>query len=374
MKKLTIAIAIITLALLMWPPVKAIFRRPESAFSDVRSAVRIENGAITVYGPGNTLAAVAKRLGDPEIFSYSPAEKKAVCRGNLAIVGELILGDKSASGLAETLEFETHVCGDCMVFVRPQGSLKAYNAEISTVDRSLSEGLCPRGYGIVGEGEIIMNNVHLAYMSGSSSTIYSGSSARGNLNGVVVHGGESFAFTAGGVDGEKVSIRNCNFLARGTWGAWVRDTSSPLLFDNTTLIGNRGDILIEGADVILLDCRFRPGRVAFAGLSGSVTVQWRQGFQVLDSDGNPVQGALIRAESSLDAGISHSCKGTTDQNGMTTLILTEYKATASCPELRPGINDASPYQVTVTAGDRQRNIVVEARYAQGVVTVHLPAE
>jgi|GEM_PF-2748577 len=361
MKKITIAIALAAIIYMMLPTIRGLFdeAEPPQALPTVPTAF-LEMGSIILKGPGNTLASIADQIGEEGTFSYDPKRKTAVCRGNISIEGELIIGDPKGEGLTETLEFKTRVCGDCMIFVRPAGSLKAYNAEISTVDRSVIAGLCPQGYGILGEGEVVMHNVRLSYMSGSSSTIFSGRRASGVLDRVMSYGGDTNAISYDNISAGNVTITRCNFLAVGNWGAWIgRTTDTPLVIDRTVFSGKSGDILINGpADVILEDCRFRPDKVSFGDRPSSVTLRWTRRFQLIDADSRkPVPGARLTATSQTPAGLPKTYTAKTDAEGFATLVLVEYKATPRHRTRTDGVNNSAPYDITFETEDGRKTTV-----------------
>jgi len=369
MKKITIAIALAAIIYMMLPTIRGLFdeAEPPQALPTVPTAV-LEMGSIIVKGPGNTLASIADQIGDEGTFSYDPGRKTAICRGNVKIEGELTIGDPKGEGLTETLEFKTRVCGDCMIFVRPGGTLKAYNAEISTFDRTTIAGLCPKGYGILGEGEVVMHNVRLSYMSGSSSTIFSGRQASGVLDRVMSYGGDTNAISYNDISPGNVKITRCNFLAVGNWGAWIgRTADAPLVIDRTVFSGKSGDMLINGpADVILEDCRFRPDKVSFGPQQSSVTVRWTRCFQLIDADTRrPVAGAKVTAATRQQAGIQQTYTATTDSKGFVAFTLVEYKATPRHRTRKDGANNAAPYDINFeTDNGGKATLIVDPRRAE----------
>jgi hypothetical protein len=362
MKKITAAIAILAIIFLTFPAIKRAFTGKSSSEEQPSGPTAyLEMGSIIVKGPGNTLASIATQVGRPEVFSYDRNRKTAVCRGNIMVEGELAIGDPKGQGLTETLEFSTRVCGDCMLLIPPEGSLKIYNAELSTVERSSVGGVCPQGYGIMGKGEVIMHNVRLSYMSGSSSTLFLGREARGILDRVISYGGETNAMSCARVKGDNVRIKNCNFLAAGNWGACLGPTyDSPMVIERTVFTGKSGDILVQAqADLVLVDCQFRGDKISFAEQVSSVTVRWTRWFRLLDArTDQPVAGATVTASSSADAAAPETCTTTTDADGFCSVVLTEYKAAPGRVTRVDGVNNSAPYHVTFRAPDGRTCTVI----------------
>ena len=361
MKRITFAIAIAAVIFVMSPTILNIFdgKDPDVPEPEVPTAY-IDSGTVVVKGPGNTLATIAAQIKNEEAFKYDTERKTAVCRGNISIEGELIIGDSKGEGLTETLEFNTRVCGDCMLFVRSGGSLKIYNAEISTVDRSVIAGVCPQGYGILGEGKVMMHNVRLSYMSGSSSTIFSGQEAQGVLDRVISYGGDANAVSYNNINADNVIIRRSNFLAAGNWGAWLgRTVDGPLVISRTVFSGKSGDMLVQGpADIVLEDCQFRPDKISFAEHTSTVTIRWTRRFQLIDADSRkPVTGARLTATSQTSAGLPKTCTTTTDADGFATVVLVDYKATPRHRTRIDGVNNAAPYDITFETEDGRKTTV-----------------
>jgi len=368
MKKITFGIAIAAVIFLTSPTILRIFDGKDPGVPEPAAPTAyIERGTVVVKGPGNTLATVAAQIKNKEVFKYDAERKTAVCRGNISVEGELIIGDPKGEGLTETLEFNTRVCGDCMLLVRPGGSLKVYNAEISTVARSVIAGLCPQGYGILGQGQVMMHNVRLSYISGSSSTIFSGREARGVLDRVMSYGGDANAVSYDNINGDNVIITGSNFLALGNWGAWLgRTTDGPLVISRTVFSGKSGDMLVQGpADIVLEDCRFRANKISFAEQTSTVTIRWTRRFQLIDAHtAKPVAGARVTATSHSNAGLPKTCTATTDAQGFATLALVEYKATSRHPTRTDGVNNSAPYDITFeTEGGRKATLTADPRRA-----------
>jgi len=351
MKRLTILIAAILLCMFVIVPIaRQILSTDQNSVPDTGTAI-LEGGAILVRGPQNTLSTISQQINEPTIFSYDAKRKLALCRGNIIVEGELTIGQPDAEGLTETLEFNTKICGDCMLLVRPGGLLQVHNAEISTKNRMIVHGLCPMGYGIIGQGRLVMKNVRLLYMSGSVSKMFSGREASGLLDTVVSQGGETNTFSYDGIDGSKVTITNSSFIGgSGTSGAWAGFTfNEPVIISNSTMIAKGSDIVIEeGANLILIDCKFRPNKLNFTGRKAKVDIRRKKTFRVVDAQGHPVSGATVTAQSMKDAAHPFSVTAETDENGLAALTLREYIAERNSHIRKDGVNNSAPYTVTAT--------------------------
>jgi len=348
MKRLTILLAVgIVFLFIVLPAAKHYLTPRDDTVHDAPTA-RIESGGIIVRGPNNTLATIAQQIKDPAVFSYDAERKLAVCKGNIVVEGDLMIGAPDAEGLAETLEFNSTICGDCMLIVRPGGSLEVHNAEIATVKRMVSRGLCPMGYGIVGQGRVVMKNARLLYMSGSVSTMFTGTEASGELDRIVAQGGETNAFSYDGIDGSRITIRNCNFMTSATSAAWAGFTlNHPLTVYDTTFMAEETDLRVEeGADLILVDCSFRPDRMKFTGRRAQVDIRWTRTYRVVDASGKPIAGAKVKAESMQGAAHAYSADASTDENGLATLVLRDYIAERGRQTRDDGTNNSAPYHIT----------------------------
>jgi len=96
-------------------------------FAAGSGAYAIESNAIFVYGRGNTLASIARDIGDDNVFSWNNEGRKAVTSARLIRVtygGEVIIGDREKPLEGETLEFS-----DGYDF-RGNGTIRIYNSRI----------------------------------------------------------------------------------------------------------------------------------------------------------------------------------------------------------------------------------------------------
>jgi hypothetical protein len=320
--------------------------------------LRLEEGTLFISGQNVTLRMVLEAVGDPGVLRFDPDRGIYVCNASIEVSGSLQLGDPQAPDVRETLEFRTFACGDRSIRITEGGRLSVYNSEIATVLRQIDEKLCSRGYTVVSDGQLVLSNATIAYMSGSF-----GRPARKNASCRIVDShfseADGNAFFAENVDGSALDIRDSRFDSRGDCGFVVSGPGrGALRLVHCRLRGAASDIHHAGkdAEVILLDCDFRKDAISFNQLNGIITVQWTLAAQVVDAQGNPAQGITVHARSDPSCGeIEEDVSAVTDAQGKANLVLTEFVADPFNPRRLDRVNNRTPHQVW--AADQAGNVL-----------------
>ncbi|HUW32266.1 MAG TPA: hypothetical protein VM223_11690 [Planctomycetota bacterium] len=314
-------------------------RRPERR----EERIYLQQGAIIIEKPGTRLADVAGAIADPAIFSYDPATRHAQTSAHLHVAGAgtLTIGSDEHG---ELLEFNTNVCGDASIIVDPAAAFEAINSEIATVHRTVSAGICTRGYTIFCDGRLTARNTKFLYFSGNRSTFYRGDTATGELDNVVIALSDGASLRMADVDGERLSLHNCRFETAGKYGLYLLgNTRNPVRVESTSLIGAAADVFLSmgRADLELVDCSFSRDRVRFENAKGSVRVKWRAHVRVTDDAGKPVAGAAVLAECK-----DEKVTATSDAEGLAVLEVTEYIITAN------GVRAVTPHSFQVLGDNK----------------------
>ena len=312
--------------------------------------VILQGDTIVVNGRDVTLRDIAAEVGNEEVFAYDSDGKTALANASLTIHGRLTLGSEHDPTLRETLELNSATCGHRRILVTESGELHIHNSVLATESRIVTEEMCTRGYTLYCKGRLVMDKGQVTYMSGSySRNFWRTSSARLMNSSFCLNDGSSASFFD--PDGEQLCIDNCTFSSQGNWGIVVRGKGrTPLRIINSTFFGSAGDVLNAGsnAEVHLIDCKFRKGRIHFSQLTGTVAVKWRLNVRVVGKDaGTPLAGLRVRATSSGPSPLSEAVEATTDAEGACVLDLTEYVAQPRAKERQDGVNNVAPHDVLV---------------------------
>jgi len=300
---------------------------------------------VVITGPHNTLQSLARQIGNPELFSYDPASRTAVSRVSLIVRGRLQLGDPEDPAVSETLELDTHSCGDLGLFVESGGELAVYHSTITTVSRVIVAGACTRGYNMIVEGTLRCEDAHIRYISVSTSQVLRGP-ARAILRRTQFSQADGAAMTIVDVDGSRVTIEDCDFLAVGHWGVSIKGGGGqPVVFRRCRLGGEVAAIMNAGGGAVarLIDCDFNKDRIEFSWMDGQVQVAWTVTVQVTP----PRSGLVVTAQSLPGTGQKERVRGITDDSGVARLVLTEWVATPRNPRREQGVNAFTPHRITV---------------------------
>jgi len=341
--------------------------------------VILQGDTIVVNGRDVTLRDLAARIGDEKVFAYDSVSKTALANTSLTIHGRLTLGSEHDPTLRETLELNSATCGHRRILITESGELHIHNSVLATESRIVTEEMCTRGYTLYCKGRLVMDRGQVTYMSGSySRNFWRTSSARLANSTFCLNDGSSASFFD--PDGERLHIDNCTFSSKGNWGIVVRGKDrSPLRITSSTFFGSAGDVLNAGdhADVHLVDCKFRKGKIHFSQLTGTVAVKWRLNVRVVGEDsGAPVSGLRVRATSSNPSPLAETVEATTDAGGVCVLELTEYVARPRAKERRDGVNSVAPHDMFVygetTRGQRAQRTRVDVRAAGQTCVLRSP--
>ncbi|MEP0842308.1 MAG: hypothetical protein HRF43_06315 [Phycisphaerae bacterium] len=290
---------------------------------------------VRVTGAGNTLAALAAAPENAGLISYDPATRTATSRATLVVEGELVLGRENEPASGETLQFDTQSCGDMRLEVRPGGLLRVYHSTLQTVSQVLSAGACSRGYGFFCDGELVMKDSRVRYISGSASECLRGQ-ARATIHRSVFSYCDGSALSCVEVDGGRIDIDGCDFRGSGNWGLVVEGRGGePLVIRNCLLDARVGALFVSGRSAVvrLVDCVFDPAKLVFNQDSGEVQIAWTRRVQVVDArTGAPVPGAMVRVETGSPRA-AEPVETRADPQGRASLVLLERIA-------RPGRRDA----------------------------------
>ena len=291
--------------------------------SEVEPRIYLESGAVVIEKPGTRLIDIARAIDDDQVFSYDEAEHKAISTVHLSIAkkGGLAIGSAKQP---ETLEFNTNVCGDASLSIGPDARLDVINSEIATTHRTISAGVCTRGYTVFCYGTLVARDSSFLYISGNRSEFF-GRTGSGVLDKVIISRSDGASLRLVAVDGSRLSIRNSSFITGGKYGLYLlRRTKTPVRIEDTTLLGAAADVFMSSgtAELVLVDCTFRKNKVSFVNSDGSVRIKWRAHVKV-EKEGRPVAGAAVVAESE-----DEKVTATTDEDGLAVLEVTEQILTA----------------------------------------------
>ena len=336
---LAAAMTVALVAAAVWPK-----GRPSA-----RRGVVLERDTIHIRGEGITLQDVAEAVNDRKVFVYDVAARTATARASLVIRGSLLIGREGDPAFQETLEVDSILCGQRRIVVEESGEIRMYNSTLSTRNRTVTDEMCTQGYTLNCRGRAVIENSRVTYMSGSYSRTFWPTSEARLLN-------SSFTRTDGNAasfyepNGARLHIDNCTFATEGSWGIVARGRgATPLRIVSSSFSGTSGDVLNagNGAEIHLVDCKFRKDKIHFSQLSGSVAVKWRLTVQVIDErSGRPATGVTVRATSSATSAIKERAEGRTDANGTCVLEITEYVARPSAKASPRGRGGATPHDVT----------------------------
>jgi hypothetical protein len=335
---------------------------------------------ILIEGPDNTLASIAEKIRDPEIFFYDPDKRTANSTTSLVIEGRLRLGDPDDPTVQEILELDTQVCGDLQLDVREGGELAVYNSSISTRSRIITTGACTRGYMLKVAGKLTMDHGTLQYPSGSlpsAGILETGQVVLRDANFTECDG---TALRFNNADGGNISIDRCTFASSGEWGLHASGRSEePIVVRDCVLDAKYGVVNMYGDVAIrMVDCQFDKAKIKFTRPTGRVQVTWTLDVKVDPGpNAGSVAGLRVVASSAEGVGIAETVEAVTDQAGHARLVLTEWVATPESAGASEGENDSTPHTFKVYAPSVSEPVAVLATpvrvYGKGQqVTITLP--
>jgi len=304
-------------------------------------SIYLKQGVVVIEKPNTTLADVALAVGDPSIFSYDAKERKARANAHVGVFGKgsLHIGTETQG---ELLEFDTNVCGGASLQIGPDAAVEVLNSEIATTHRTVSAGVCTRGYIVYCDGRITARNSKFHYISGNRSQFFR-ADAGGVLENVEIRLSDGASLKMVEVDGSRLLFSGCRFETAGKYGLFLSgSTRKPVRIEASTLFGTTADIFLsQGAgELVLVDCRFRRRGISFENSRGSVHVKWRARVKVTRA-GRPLAGATVAAE-----GSGEKVTAQTDSDGLAVMELTEEIIAAS------GTRQVTPHVFSVTAGNK----------------------
>ena len=317
-----------------------------------------------ITGPGNTLAAVARQVNDPKVFSYDPATGIAVAHATLIIDGELQIGRPDAAETKEVLELATEVCGDLRVEVRSTGALRIHRGAMRTVSQVLSIAACSRGFALFVDGELDMDHGTISYLSGSTSQCLRGK-ARATIRDSSFSHCDGNALSCINVDGGQVTVERSEILSSGNWGLVVQGSGgAPLVVRDSVLDAQLGAVFLTGEAPAarLVDCVFDPAKILFNGPDGRLEVAWTRRFQVIGAgDRQPKPGVRVQAQIATANPPAAAVETRTGADGMAELTLTEWVARPGATEDKAAKSASSAYRISVL-GDDGKELAVMADY------------
>jgi len=372
-KKLTLLVAVLAAAGVAG--IVAVMSR-----SQAREGVVFQGKAITIYGRDYTLARLAQlaeELGHPDVLRYNPKKREATANASLIIHGSLQIGDPADPALGETLLLNTIVCGDLQVQVARGGELRIHNSVLQTVSQVITEEKCSRGYYFFADGKLVAADSRILYMSGArGKTVTANSEA--DVARVAFALSDDVSFHAYRADGDRLALRDSQFLAEGRYGVWVEGSGgAPLRLARCRLSGTEADLYLSGSRpaVELLDCQFSRNKVRFQQNSGRVTVRWTVAVRVVErGTGRPVAGIEVVATSE-GKGPAEAVRGRTGPDGSCPLVLTEYVATPASPAGGDAGNETTPHRIAALAPSGKvlaEAAGYQARGTRGGVTLEVP--
>jgi hypothetical protein len=332
-----------------------------------------------ITGTDNTLAAVARQVSDPKLFSYDPTTRIAVTHATLIIDGELQIGRRDATGPNEVLELATEVCGDLRIEVRSGGALRIHHGAIRTVSQILSTAACSRGFALFVDGELDMDHGTISYLSGSTSQCLRGK-VRATIRDSAFSYCDGSALSCVNVDGGRVTIERSEILSSGNWGLVVQGSGgSPLEVRDSVLDAHLGAVFMTGQSpaACLVDCVFDPAKIMFNGPDGQVEVAWKRGFRVIGAKTQqPVPGVRVRAQAAAGTSPGAPLEARTGADGTAELALTEQVVRPGATGDNVARSASIAYRITVI-GDDSKELAALADYTprgkdKEPVTVEVP--
>ncbi len=274
-------------------------------------AVRDETGAITL-SESNTLKGVAEDINDPQLFSYDPGSRTAVCRGPLVVgdAASLTIGGSGEAAIPETLVMmvakgRLHGVEDG-VKVNGKGSLRLLNGRIAS-----ASGHAYRLYVL---GELVMEKSK----AGGADLIQIGDAKEGWKRVRIRDSGIDVPMDSTGlmlrfpvaadIEGLSITGNGGNYSS----GIFHNDSSSIKICDlRVSNVAFPVRVAYGGADtsVTLLDPAADVAKIAFDKnkdprfqTKTSVIVTRSVGIEVAGKDGNPLPGAQVLLVASDSSG------------------------------------------------------------------------
>jgi len=271
----------------------------EKYFSKGSKAIyNSRSNLIYIRGRRNTLASVAKDVGNSEIFSYDQKTKTAICSVRIypAYKSKLTVGDKSDPDFHEVLEYRGK-----LGYIKGIGNFQAYNSKIVKFEGKATELInC--------ELDRCRNSFYGAILK--NCKIHNGQVA---VHGVAEPVVGCEIYDNGALTWSKnATFIDCKHYRNGTSSPSTKQAGADLVFINTE-------------DDYLDKYKFfdtpHPHMIKYCIWAGSLTVKWHLRVEVADEQGKPVEGAKIL----LDAeGEKYDQKLATDDKGVAGTDITQF--------------------------------------------------
>jgi len=310
-------------------------------------AVHDGTGKIEISGKGNTLASVAKDIGDTKLFSYDPVKRAATCQAlNVSIIkgGELTIGVKDQKDKAETLIFECEITPgltkgnmkqdkDKYSFnVNQGGSLNIYHSKIEAVNGLINAGTA-RHKGVSyyrSSGEIVDSTFrNMKWLSIRACDHKEDSHIK--IDGLVTENcvmGVYLHTVSGSIKGlETRNVQKAAYI-RARTGKKIKFTSCSLIGKREVILCSRIDRDTEPILIDFIDCEFpkEPGkRISITSSNVGIAVLHNVKVTLLDENKSPMSGIQLRltSESKSTPGFDPATV-VTDGTGSTWLTVPEY--------------------------------------------------
>ncbi len=297
---------------------------------------------IAIVGANNTLASVAADIADREIFDFDPDRNVALANRNIVIKGALLIGSDEAprdtSSPFQILEMNVSRCGAVRIEVAGSpgdvGELRLYQAKVVALHET--DDKCSDPNLLIVSGKLIAHNSEL---SGNIQCVVS-PRASVELVASTISYTQDAALVCSSREPQQLDIHNSTFIDNANYGMRIASSDNFEIRDSV-FRGLVADVFHAGSgEVVLTDCDFKT--VRFGSLPGKVVRKWTTTIEV------PRSGLHVIATSARGNPQREAVRGTSDENGVCRLALTEYVAfPPNAQEFQEGINNATPHEICV---------------------------
>ena len=304
----------------------------------------LDGNWVVVDGPGNTLASLARDIGDPAVVSFEPAVGLGTLTRSLRVRGELTIGSRGSwDGLLKhstILQLDVTKCGQARIEVDrgPQGVgvLRLVRARLESVHRTRDLDECKDPNVLTTRGKLILDH----------STITANIDGHFLPEAEVRLAGSTFSLTRStglwfeGLDAALVRVADSFSLDNALYGLRLEGIRGPLTIRNSVFRGLRSDVCLSGpADLTLVDCDFQTASISAP--QARLVRRWTVTVHT------PQPGLVVEARSAEGTGRSEVVRGRADPKGVCRLALAEYELAKDAPEPRAGLNKYTPHGLTI---------------------------
>jgi len=304
----------------------------------------LEGNWVVVDGLGNTLASVARDIGDPAVISFEPAIGLGRLSRSLRLRGELTVGahDEWDSLLKHStiLQLDVTQCGQARIEVErgPQGVgvLRLVRTKLESIHRTRDLDQCKDPNLLTARGKVILDH----------STITANIDGHFLPEAEVRLAGSTFSLTRStglwfqGLDAALLHVADSFSVDNALYGLRLEGIRGPLTIRNSVFRGLKSDVYLSGpADLTLVDCDLKT--TSITSPQARLVQRWTVTVHT------PQPGMVVEARSAEGTGRSEVVRGRADGKGVCRLALAEYELTQAAPEPRAGVNRYTPHDLTI---------------------------